>query len=219
MDQTNKVEAFAASVGADTAPRAGASVRLTILGELCSKANSREPALIGKKGAQRIIWRKSDKALAFERAASLQITRAKRLGLTGPIRLTVVVFYSLESNDLDVELLKDCLQNRTEVVDGRRVVTSVGVFANDRQVKEVHAYHGGIDKRNPRVEVLVEEMVETVDDRWRLALASQESLGLPFADEMQGELSHDESQIGASLPGLREAIEDVTLEDDRPVAF
>lgn len=219
----NDVETFARQAGADVTPKTGTSVRLTILGELCSKANSREPALIGKKGAQRVIWRKSDKALAFERAALMQIPATKRLRLIGPIRLICVVFYSTRANDLDVSLLRDCLQDREETVGGKRVLARRGVYANDRQIVEEHCYLAGVDRVNPRVEVLVEEMVETADDRWRLALASQEALGLPMVDEMQGALSDDEKAIRKKISNqarrLASKADFGILDDGRPVAF
>jgi Holliday junction resolvase RusA-like endonuclease len=53
------------------------------------------------------------------------------------------LYYTSQRPDLDESLILDLMQGR--------------VYANDRQVKEKHIYHG-IDKTSPRSEVLVAPM-------------------------------------------------------------
>jgi Holliday junction resolvase RusA-like endonuclease len=146
-------------------PAPGAAVTLTIRGEPASKANSREIVTIRRRdpgsgelrASPRV--RKSDKALAFERAALLQIPAECRRRLTGPVRVTIHIFYASERPDLDESVLLDVLQDRyrtlkTKCRAGRELVCS-GVYRNDRQVREKHVYHG-IDRANPRAEIVIE---------------------------------------------------------------
>jgi Holliday junction resolvase RusA-like endonuclease len=113
---------------------------LTILGELASKANSRKLVMYG--GKPRFI--KSEKALGWERMALLQIPKDHCVGLTGPIRMTVTIYYASRRPDLDPSLLMDVLEH-------------VGVYKNDRQIMEQHLYKK-LDPLNPRVELVVEEL-------------------------------------------------------------
>lgn len=138
-------------------------VAFTILGEPASKANSRQLATIGPKDARRTILRKGDKALAYERDALRQIPPAARQRLEGPVRVTLRIWYATERPDLDESIVLDVLQDRfakqadddAHVV--RRVLVQAGVYRNDRQVREKHVFHG-IDRRNPRTEIVVEAM-------------------------------------------------------------
>lgn len=130
-------------------------IRLTILGQPCSKANSRQIVTI--KGRPTPI--KSKEALAYERDALRQIPTAARQRLEGPVRLTIRIWYASERPDLDESLLLDVLQDRyaTDKRTKERVLVQAGVYRNDRQVRERHVYHG-IDRANPRAEVIVEPM-------------------------------------------------------------
>jgi hypothetical protein len=105
--------------------------------------------------------RKSDKALAFERSAFLQIPAECRRWLTGPVRVTMRIFYASERPDLDESVLLDVLQDRyrTLKTKGRTVreLVCAGVYRNDRQVREKHIYHG-IDRANPCAEIVIEPM-------------------------------------------------------------
>ena len=154
-------------------------VRFTILGEAASKANSRVLSTIGPKDARRTILRKSDKALAYERMALLQIPPAARLRLEGPVSVTVRMFYASERPDLDESVVLDILQDRygkqgrTSNGERVRVLVQHGVYRNDRQVWEKHVYHA-IDRLRPRVEVEVQ------------ALAAQQS-GLAFDEEEEAD--------------------------------
>mgnify|MGYP003574922169 FL=1 len=153
---------------------------LTILGEPKSKANSREIGRIGARNVKvvagadangglvlqkmrvggKIINRKSDSALAYERAALRQIPAHARLGIEGPVRVTLRIFYASERPDLDESVVLDVLQDRRarNPITGKREVVQRGVYRNDRQVREKHVFHR-IDRANPRTEIEIETLV------------------------------------------------------------
>lgn len=140
-------------------------IAFTILGEPASKANSRELATIGPNDARRTILRKSDKALAYERDAQRQIPPKARQRLEGPVRVTLRIWYASQRPDLDESVVLDVLQDRysAEKKDASgfvykpRALVQSGVYRNDRQVREKHVFHG-IDRANPRTEVVVEPL-------------------------------------------------------------
>ena len=117
------------------------SWRATILGNLCSKSNSRR--LVRNGGIPRFI--KSPEALAWTHAALLQL-QAKRppQPIEGDVALWADVFYTSRRPDLDVSLLQDVLQ-------------AAGVIKNDRQIVQIHAGKY-VDAANPRVVVEVEPL-------------------------------------------------------------
>lgn len=125
-------------------------ITLTILGQPCSKANSRQIVVIG--GRPKVI--KSKPALEYERAALLQIPPRARVMLEGPVAVTLRLFYATELPDLDESIVLDVLQARYRRVGDRRELVQRGVYVNDRQVREKHVYHG-IDRANPRAEIVV----------------------------------------------------------------
>lgn len=110
-------------------------VRLTILGELASKANSRRLVMIGRR--PRFIL--SEKAMAWRDQAVPQIPILDPL-LDGPLSISVAAWYASERPDLDASLLYDVLQGR--------------IYRNDRQLREQYLWHG-IDKENPRAAVVI----------------------------------------------------------------
>ena len=112
-----------------------------IFGEPASKANSRKVVRIG--GMSRLI--KSQKALNYVEAFKLQCRPLARL-MTGDVRVTIKIFYASRRPDLDESLILDLLQGCA--------------YENDRQVKEKHIYWG-LDKENPRAEIIVEKMSAT----------------------------------------------------------
>lgn len=140
-------------------------IAFTILGEPASKANSREIVMIG--GRPSVI--KSKKALAYERDALKQIPAVARRRLEGPLRITLRIWYASERPDLDESVILDVLQDRwgkaPAVPEGRpklaRPLLQAGVYQNDRQVREKHIFHG-IDRANPRTEILVEPLPGSV---------------------------------------------------------
>lgn len=138
-------------------------IEFVIYGEPVSKANSRELALIGPKDKRRMLFRKSDKGLEYEKSALRQIPPKCRLQLTCPVKVTLRLFYATERPDLDESIVLDVLQSRFEKVKipGRdepaKVLIQAGVYLNDRQVREKHVYHG-VDKLMPRAEIRVEKL-------------------------------------------------------------
>lgn len=136
-------------------------IAFVILGEPASKANSRE--VVKFHDLVRVV--KSKKAQAYEAAALRQIPPAARQRLDGPVRVTLRVWYASERPDLDESVVLDVMQDRwgrtapsNPIVPSQRVLLQAGVYRNDRQVKEKHVYHAGIDRANPRVEVEVEPL-------------------------------------------------------------
>lgn len=107
-----------------------------IYGEPASKANQRRVVKIG--GMARLI--KSQKALNYSDVFKAQAKPISPLVETD-VRVTMHIFYASRRPDLDESLILDLLQ---------------GVFyVNDRQVKEKHIYWG-LDKENPRAEIIVD---------------------------------------------------------------
>lgn len=132
-------------------------IQFTILGEPASKANSRKLVTIG--GRPSTI--KSEKARNYEADAVRQIPPKFRVQLTGPVRVTLRIFYASQRPDLDESVVLDVLQDRYKTTGKgdakRRELVQKGVYINDRQVREKHVFHG-IDKANPRTEVIVESL-------------------------------------------------------------
>lgn len=136
-------------------------IRFVIFGEPASKANSRKLVTLGKRPA----FIKSDKARNFEADALMQIPPAARVRLQGPVRVTLRIWYASERPDLDEAVVLDVLQDRFGKAPkgsngetlGPRPLVQAGVYRNDRQVREKHVFHG-IDRRNPRTEVVVEPL-------------------------------------------------------------
>lgn len=114
------------------------ALSLKIFGEPASKANSRKIARIGN--VSRLI--KSKKALNYSEAFKSQCTPISPL-MSGDVRVTMRIFYASRRPDLDESLILDLLQDV--------------VYINDRQVKEKHIYWG-LDKDNPRTEMLIEQI-------------------------------------------------------------
>jgi Holliday junction resolvase RusA-like endonuclease len=148
-------------------------ISLTIIGEPASKANSRQIVTIGDRPS--VI--KSKKARTYEHDALRQIPSAARQRLQGPVRVTLRLFYASERPDLDESIVLDVLQDRWKrsKETGERVLLQPGVYGNDRQVREKHVFHG-IDRTNPRAEI----MVEPLQAQQRDMLAEDQAEALPF---------------------------------------
>lgn len=133
-------------------------IAFVILGEPASKANSRKVATFGNLPPMLI---KSDKARGYEKAALAQIPPIARVRLTGPVRITMRIFYASERPDLDESLILDILQDRYKGKGEDRVLVQSGVYQNDRQVREKHVYHA-IDRKNPRTEIVVQSIAPQI---------------------------------------------------------
>jgi Holliday junction resolvase RusA-like endonuclease len=130
-------------------------VALTILGEPASKANSRELVTFGSGDAKRPAIIKSKKARNYESDAQRQIPACARVMFTGPVRVTLKIYYASERPDLDESVVLDVLQAR--YAKGSHELVHAGVYRNDRQVREKHVFHA-IDRANPRTEIIVESL-------------------------------------------------------------
>jgi hypothetical protein len=132
-------------------------IAFTILGQAYSKANSRKIVTIGGRPASI----KGKDALTFEANALKQIPPLFRLQLSGPVAVTLRMFYANERPDLDESLVLDILQDRYASFKSGdtkiRKLVQKGVYVNDRQVREKHVYHE-IDRANPRVEIFIEPL-------------------------------------------------------------
>lgn len=116
-----------------------------IFGEPASKANSRRVVNIG--GMSRLI--KSQKALNYADVFKQQVKAITPL-ITQDVKITMTIYYASRRPDLDESLILDLLQGV--------------VYVNDRQVKEKHIYWG-LDKENPRTEIIVETLKKSPDKR------------------------------------------------------
>ncbi len=133
-------------------------IAFTIYGEAASKANSRQIVTLNKRPASI----KSEKARDFEKDALRQIPPAARQMIEGPVRVTLRIFYASQRPELDESVILDVMQNRYKTFGKgdakRRELIQKGVYMNDRQVREKHVFHG-IDRANPRAEIVVERLV------------------------------------------------------------
>lgn len=132
-----------------------AKVRIVIIGEPASKANSRKLVTIGGRPA----FIKSQKARDYERDALMQIPASAKLMLGGQLRATIRIWYATERPDLDESVILDVLQAKTEGTGKDRKIIRRGVYLNDRQVREKHVFHA-IDRIQPRAEIEIEQIVE-----------------------------------------------------------
>jgi len=113
----------------------------TIIGEPASKSNSRRLVSLG--GKPRVI--KSQKALNYSREFAGQVIKPDQ-EITEDVRVDVKIFYKTRRPDLDPSLIFDLLQKES-------------VIKNDRQIKEIHAYHS-LDKENPRACIKIIRLAE-----------------------------------------------------------
>ena len=121
-------------------------IRLTILGEPFSKANSRKIVTFGNRPASI----KSAGALQYEKSAIMQIPDSAKQMIADPVAVTMRIYYATQRKDLDESIILDCLQAKKS----KGEIVRRGVYVNDRQVKEKHIYHF-IDKACPRAEIEV----------------------------------------------------------------
>lgn len=120
--------------------------KITIYGELASKANSRM-AVQGrtKTGKSYTRFVKSKKALGWTEGALPQIkSQWRSKPIDKECGIECEVYYKTRRPDLDVSLLMDALEK-------------AGVYTNDRLVHEIIA-HKQYDKEEPRVEVTIYEL-------------------------------------------------------------
>lgn len=119
-------------------------IKLTILGEPASKANSRRLVKFGNRPA--LI--KSKKALSYEHAAILQIPDDAKQMLEGDLQAEIKIYYASRRPDLDESVILDCLQAKYK----KGELVRRGVYKNDRQIKR-KVIVWDLDKLNPRAEI------------------------------------------------------------------
>lgn len=115
-------------------------VSMVIVGEPCSKANSRR---LVKSKAGRPMFIKSTKALSYVKSFEQQCRKLDPL-MEEDVSVSITIYYASRRPDLDESLILDCMQGL--------------IYKNDRQVKEKHIYWGGVDKENPRAEISVRHL-------------------------------------------------------------
>ena len=120
--------------------------KMTITGEPCSKANSRQ--LIPNKKTGKHISIKSNDGRNYVKSFLAQVQKRRWTNGGGglpikPINCKLVMyctsFYASERKDLDESLVMDCLEKSK-------------IIRNDRLIREKHVHHF-IDKFNPRSEI------------------------------------------------------------------
>lgn len=112
-------------------------LNITIHGEPCSKANSRR---LVKSKTGRPLFIKSQKALDYVKSFERQCQKIDPL-FEKDVAVKITIYYASRRPDLDESLILDCMQDL--------------VYKNDRQVKEKHIIWGGVDKDDPRAEISV----------------------------------------------------------------
>lgn len=128
-----------------------------IVGEPCSKANSRElvydKSAVGVTPDYRIYqkkrkpkFKKSDEALLYCQAFALQMNALKSyIGWGDPIQdevfMVCVIYYTSQRKDLDESLIMDMLQK-------------TGIIKNDRLIRTKFVDHF-IDKQRPRANIVL----------------------------------------------------------------
>ena len=82
--------------------------------------------------------------MGYVEAFNSQCPKLENL-MTRDVRVVVRIYYASRRPDLDESLILDCMQGK--------------IYVNDRSVKEKHIFWG-LDKNNPRAEILVESLEE-----------------------------------------------------------
>ena len=118
------------------------TLSFTIFGEPASKANSRKMVYVRGKP----MFIKSEKALSYASTFKQQALAPDEM-LAGDVAVHIKIWYASRRPDLDESLILDLLQGVA--------------YENDRQVKEKHIYWA-LDKENPRCEIRVEKIRETI---------------------------------------------------------
>ncbi len=128
-----------------------------IVGEPCSKANSRElvysPSAVGVTPDNRIYqkgrkpkFKKSDEALLYCDAFTLQMNALKAVmgwgvAIDVEVFMVCIIYYTSQRKDLDESLILDMLQK-------------TGIIKNDRLIRTRFTDHF-IDKQRPRANIVL----------------------------------------------------------------
>lgn len=124
-------------------------IRFTAKGNPQSKANSRRAVILKGRGNGRLAFIKSKTALEYVEAFKIQCPNLNgtEAGLMdGELGLSVSIWYQSNRSDLDESIIMDAMQGM--------------VYENDRQVKLKVIEHMGVDKENPRADIVVWQLGE-----------------------------------------------------------
>ena len=145
MKAQSSITTNAGSVEPGAMSAGPAWVAFVILGDLVSMKNSRKIVQNHRTGSPMSI--KSTAARCWLEQGMLQVPpEAKRCigSEKTPLRAIVSVFYNSYRQDLDCALVYDLLELS-------------GVVSNDRWIREKHEF-AQVDHKNPRCEIVVEEI-------------------------------------------------------------
>lgn len=106
-----------------------------IYGTLYGKANSRKVIINKRTGKPMVI--KQDGAFRFQKDFMLQVKKIPE-PYEGKVSLSACVYYPDNRQDLEIELLKDCIEK-------------AGIIKNDKQIVEYSRVQRRISKDRPRV--------------------------------------------------------------------
>jgi Holliday junction resolvase RusA-like endonuclease len=120
-------------------------ISFRVLGNLPRKSNGRQ---IFRPGGRKLIFAKSNKALAYEKSFILQTGYIQKGTFADKqqLKMTAYIYYDSQRPDLSDELLCDLMEKS-------------GIIPNDRYIFEKHIYKI-IDRKCPRVEVDIEAISE-----------------------------------------------------------
>jgi len=113
-----------------------------IYGTLYGKANSRR-IVVNRRTRKPMVVKQSG-ALKFEQDFMAQVKRPP-VPFEGKVALSALVYYPNNRQDLEIELLKDCIEK-------------TGILKNDKQVVEYRRIIRKLDKNNPRVVFALREI-------------------------------------------------------------
>ena len=122
-------------------------IAFTIIANAASKSNRRR-IVSTPQGKLRSI--KSREALAFVRDCKLQCPKRADLPFTVPVVMTLRMFYPDERSDMDESALLDALQSAYTGTGKARRMCWLGLYVNDRLVRERHVYHDVDAKESAR---------------------------------------------------------------------
>ena len=131
--------------------------QFVVLGEPCSKANSRR--LVTNSRTKKLMSIKSEKALNYVKAFQMQCPQVEP-PMADDLKVTIKIYYGSRRPDLDESVILDCMQSVIHIdkKTKHRTVLRNNIYHNDRQVKEKHIIWA-LDTENPRAEITVETIL------------------------------------------------------------
>lgn len=129
------------------------SISVIVNGQTYSKSNSR--IFSYNSGRPRMF--KNAKVLNYVDSSIFQLKSQLKghKAFEGPIKLEITVYYQSRRSDLDISLIQDIFEQKKD--RGSGIITFEGIYKNDRQIEEIHAFRK-LDKENPRIEATITEI-------------------------------------------------------------